>query len=143
MGAQIVGKWNSLAEARRQSGLSQQEVAEALDVSRQAVSRWETGAAAPSTENLVELARLYGVTLYALVNGPAPAAASTAGEAPRRKIQWGWITAAALALILAAVIAAWALHDGGERDSEIIKEEDMQEEVIDIGSVDALPWEEE
>ena len=43
MGAQIVGKWNSLAEARRQSGLSQQEVAEALDVSRQAVSRWETG----------------------------------------------------------------------------------------------------
>ena len=101
------------------------------------------GAAAPSTENLVELARLYGVTLYALVNGPAPAAASTAGEAPRRKIQWGWITAAALALILAAVIAAWALHDGGERDSEIIKEEDMQEEVIDIGSVDALPWEEE
>ena len=143
MGAQIVGKWNSLAEARRQSGLSQQEVAEALDVSRQAVSRWETGAAAPSTENLVELARLYGVTLYALVKGPAPAAASTAGEAPRRKIQWGWITAAALALILAAVIAAWALHDGGERDSEIIKEEDMQEEVIDIGSVDALPWEEE
>lgn len=139
MGAQIVGKWNSLAEARRQSGLSQQEAAEALDVSRQAVSRWETGAAAPSTENLVELARLYGVTLDALVNGPAPAAASTAGEAPRRKIQWGWITAAALALILAAVIAAWALHDGGERDSEIIKEEDMQEEVIDIGSVDALP----
>ena len=61
--------WNSLTEARRQSGLSQQEVAEALDVSRQAVSRWETGAAAPSTENLVELARLYGATLDALVNG--------------------------------------------------------------------------
>ena len=134
MGAQIVGKWNNLTEARRQSGLSQKEVAEVLDVSRQAVSRWETGAAAPSTENLVELAR---------VNGPAPASDAAAGEAPRRKLQWGWITAAALALILAAVIAAWALHDGGERDSEIIKEEDMQEEVIDIGSMDALPWEEE
>ena len=36
-------RWNRLTEARRQSGLSQQEVAEALDVSRQAVSRWETG----------------------------------------------------------------------------------------------------
>lgn len=118
-------------------------MAEALDVSRQAVSRWETGAAAPSTENLVELARLYGVSLDELVNGPAPASDAAAGEAPRRKLQWGWITAAALALILAAVIAAWALHDGGERDSEIIKEEDMQEEVIDIGSMDALPWEEE
>ena len=63
MGVQIVEKWNNLTEARRQSGLSQQEVAEALDVSRQAVSRWETGAAAPSTENLVELARSYGVSL--------------------------------------------------------------------------------
>ena len=135
-----MGKWNNLTEARRQSGLSQKEVA---DVSRQAVSRWETGAAAPSTENLVELARLYGVSLDELVNGPAPASDAAAGEAPRRKLQWGWITAAALALILAAVIAAWALHDGGERDSEIIKEEDMQEEVIDIGSMDALPWEEE
>lgn len=120
-------RWNRLTEARRQSGLSQQEVAEALDVSRQAVSRWETGAAAPSTENLVGLARLYGVALDALVNGPAPAADAAAGEAPRRKLQRGWMTAAALALILAAVIAAWALHDGGERDSEIIKEEDMQE----------------
>lgn len=137
-------RWNRLTEARRQSGLSQQEVAEALDVSRQAVSRWETGAVAPSTENLVELARLYGVTLDALVNGPAPAAASTAGEAPRRKIQWGWITAAALALILAAVIAAWALHDGGERENEIVKEENMQEEVItDFESIQTLPWEEE
>ena len=144
MGAQIVGKWNNLTEARRQSGLSQQEVAEALDVSRQAVSRWETGVAAPSTENLVELARLYGVSLDELVNGPAPASDAAAGEAPRRKLQWGWITAAALALILAAVIAAWALHDGGERDNEIIKEEDMQEEVItDFESIQTLPWEEE
>ena len=84
-----------------------------------------------------------GLSLDELVNGPAPASDAAAGEAPRRKLQWGWITAAALALILAAVIAAWALHDGGERDSEIIKEEDMQEEVIDIGSMDALPWEEE
>ena len=144
MGAQIVGKWNSLAEARRQSGLSQQEVAEALVVSRQAVSRWETGAAAPSTENLVGLARLYGVALDALVNGPAPAADATAGEAPRRKLQRGWMTAAALALILAAVIAAWALHDGGERENEIVKEENMQEEVItDFESIQTLPWEEE
>ena len=34
---------NNLAQARRQKGLSQEDVAEALDVSRQAVSRWETG----------------------------------------------------------------------------------------------------
>ena len=34
---------NNLAQVRRQKGLSQWDVAEALDVSRQAVSRWETG----------------------------------------------------------------------------------------------------
>ena len=34
---------NNLARARKQKGLSQWDVAEALDVSRQAVSRWETG----------------------------------------------------------------------------------------------------
>lgn len=137
--------WNSLTEARRQSGLSQQEVAEALDVSRQAVSRWETGAAAPSTENLVELARLYGATLDALMNGPAPVADAAANEAPHRKIQWGWITAAALALILAAVIAVWALYDRGERDGEIgiIDAEDMEEEVIpSFDDIDTEPWRE-
>ena len=54
------------------------------------------------------------------------------------------MTAAALALILAAVIAAWALHDGGERENEIVKEENMQEEVItDFESIQTLPWEEE
>lgn len=138
-------RWNRLTEARRQSGLSQQEVVEAMDVSRQAVSRWETGAAAPSTENLIELARLYGVTLDALVNGPAPAADAAAGEAPRRKLQRGWMTAAALALILAAVIAAWALHDGGERDNEIgiIDAEDMEEEVIpNFDDIDTESWRE-
>ena len=45
---------------------------------------------------------------------------------------------------LAAVIAAWALHDGGERENEIVKEENMQEEVItDFESIQTLPWEEE
>ena len=37
-------------------------MAEAIGVSRQAVSKWETGAADPSTANLLALARLYGVS---------------------------------------------------------------------------------
>lgn len=132
--------WNSLTELRKQSGLSQQELAEALDVSRQAVSRWETGASAPSTEKLIELARLYGVPLDELVNGYAPDVGSAAtNESPRRKIQWGWVVAAALALILATVIAAWSFHDGGERNDEIINEEDMQEEVVDVDEFINMP----
>ena len=41
--------------------MTQEFVAEALGVSRQAVSKWETGAADPSTSNLLALAKLFGI----------------------------------------------------------------------------------
>lgn len=53
---------------RKRQGLSQVELAEALDVSRQTISKWETGAALPSAENLLALSRLYGVPVDALLN---------------------------------------------------------------------------
>ena len=49
-----------LAERRKQAGLSQEALAARLGVSRQAVSKWEQGRAAPSTANLLALAKLYG-----------------------------------------------------------------------------------
>ena len=51
-----------LIDLRRKAGLSQEQMAQQLDVSRQAVSKWETGAADPSTANLLALAKLYGVS---------------------------------------------------------------------------------
>ena len=52
-----------LSELRKKKGLSQIELAEALNVSRQAVSKWETGAALPSVDNLLSLRELYNVSL--------------------------------------------------------------------------------
>ena len=56
----------SLAKAlkghRERCRMTQEFVAEAIGVSRQAVSKWETGAADPSTANLLALAKLYGVS---------------------------------------------------------------------------------
>ena len=49
-----------LAALRKEHGYSQLYVAERLNVSRQAISRWEVGSSVPSTENLMELSRLYG-----------------------------------------------------------------------------------
>ena len=57
-----------LYELRRAAGLSQEELAERLNVSRQAVSKWENGAAQPELSKLVELSRLYGVSVDELVN---------------------------------------------------------------------------
>ena len=49
--------------------MTQEFVAEAVGVSRQAVSKWETGAADPSTANLLALAKLYGVSAEELLRG--------------------------------------------------------------------------
>ena len=47
---------------RKRNGWSQEELAEKLGVSRQAVSKWESGASDPSTANLIALAKLFGTT---------------------------------------------------------------------------------
>lgn len=62
---------DTLQGYRKRQGLSQAELAEALDVSRQTVSKWETGTALPSAENLMALGKLYGVPVDALLHGGA------------------------------------------------------------------------
>ena len=57
-----------LSFLRKQKGMTQMELAEKLDISRQAVSRWEQGISEPSTENLVSIGKLFDVTVDALVN---------------------------------------------------------------------------
>ena len=58
-----------LSFLRKQCGMTQIELAEKLDISRQAVSRWEQETAEPSTENLIRIGKLFGVPVDDLVNG--------------------------------------------------------------------------
>lgn len=60
-----------LKHLRKQKGLSQLELAEKLQVSRQAISGWEAGSSRPSTENLKSLGALYDVPLEYLLNDDA------------------------------------------------------------------------
>lgn len=63
----------SLAQAiqqeRTRCGMTQEYVAQAVGVSRQAVSKWERGESEPSTSNLIALARLFGIEAGQLLNG--------------------------------------------------------------------------
>ena len=59
---------------RTQKGMSQGDLADALEVSRQSVSKWETGGATPDLDKLVKMSTLFGVTLDELVKGEAPIA---------------------------------------------------------------------
>ncbi len=54
---------NRLVNMRKSHNLSQEALAEKLGISRQAVSKWERAEASPDTDNLILLARLYGVSL--------------------------------------------------------------------------------
>lgn len=56
-----------LVRLRKEKGLSQEELADKLGLSRQAVSKWERAEASPDTDNLICLAKLYGVSLDELL----------------------------------------------------------------------------
>ena len=63
---------NKLYELRKQKGLSQEELANRLNVSRQTISKWEIGDSAPDLEKLVAISDLFGISLDELVHGEAP-----------------------------------------------------------------------
>ena len=102
-----------LQALRQKKGLSQEQLAERLEVSRQSVSKWESGQSRPDMDKLVVLAELFGVSTDYLLKED--------GEAPKpSKGRWiPAVLAAALAIALAAT--AWlgvrAGRAAGERDT--------------------------
>lgn len=70
-----------LYQLRKERGLSQEELANQVGVSRQAVQKWESGAAQPTLDKLTALAQYFGVTLDFLVTG-----AEAVTEAPSQPV---------------------------------------------------------
>ena len=93
-----------LQEMRKGAGLSQEELAERLGVSRQSVSKWELGQAYPETEKIIELSRMFGVSLDVLLKGEEPPAAP-AQAAPAHRPNW----LIALAIGAVVIVAVFAL----------------------------------
>ena len=102
-----------LKELRNEHGLSQEQLAERLGVTRQTVSNWETGITSPNSRVLEKLSQIYGVSPGVLLgeapagvpeeNVPEPEAPPAPEPTPaRRKRRWPCALAAAL---LAAAIA--------------------------------------
>ena len=61
---------NIIFELRTKNGLSQDELAEKLYVTRQAVSRWENGETVPNTETLKLLSKLFDVSINTILGSP-------------------------------------------------------------------------
>ena len=59
---------DKLIALRKENGWSQEDFAEKLDVSRQAISRWENGTALPDAQNILQISKLFHVTADYLLN---------------------------------------------------------------------------
>lgn len=91
-----------LQELRKSKGLTQEELAEALYVSRTAVSKWESGRGYPSIDSLKEISRFFGVTIDELI---CPREMMTAAEDDKRQSIGRYVSVICNALdILTAVL---------------------------------------
>lgn len=110
-----------LYQLRKEKGLTQAELAERLEVSRQSVSNWEVGTTTPSTKRLRDLSQLYDVPLDYLLNEDSPEKQEDAplkeeispeakdndkvtepvSERPQERRKWLWI---AVVIILEVVL---------------------------------------
>ena len=76
-----------LAQARRGQNMTQEQLAEKLGVTRQAVSRWESDTAYPETDKIVRMAALFGVSCdYLLGDKPPSPVTRLLREAVGRKV---------------------------------------------------------
>ena len=96
-------------QLRTKMNLSQEDLANKLEISRQSVSKWETDASVPELDKLVRLSQLFGVTLDALVTGaePAPQPEPTAQPAPEpgpAPARWSGRKIAGWALVALGVV---------------------------------------
>ena len=76
-----------LKDLRKEAGYSQEQVAELLNVSRQAVSKWESAQGYPDIENIIKLAQMYEVsTDYLLLGEEPPALTADETDIPETEI---------------------------------------------------------
>lgn len=83
-----------ILKLRLKQGLSQEELAEKVYVTRQAVSRWENGETVPNTETLKMLSMLFGVSINTLLGSPRKLICQCCGMPLKRRgdeqrARWG------------------------------------------------------
>lgn len=110
-----------IQKLRKEKGFSQEEVAEALGVSRQAVSKWENGISKPDTENLIVLAGLLGCDVSALIS-QVPDLPPADNEAGQNKRTFPWIKIFLVSAVILAVLffSLWQAERNREDKLELL-----------------------
>ena len=133
----IVELNEKLISLRKEKRMSQQDLAEALNVSRQAASRWEVGIAIPSMDNLLALSKLFGVPADELMGADrgtdvlesekVQGSGNIKGRSVRKVIL---IILAAAALVAAIVITYLNQKEAEPVEQNTVKFEGLEEERI-------------
>ena len=145
-----------LTVLRKESGYTQLDLAEKVRVSRQAISKWETGRALPSAENLKYLSELFGVSVDYLLNDdmteepkpkeqePAPEPQTEEAVIPEKEkgkpVRWKYITALLLAVLLLGLLIGVFVGKYSERHISIGDIPGEEVEIDPTGEFDLGTW---
>lgn len=142
---------DKLIELRKTKGWSQEDFAEKVDVSRQAISRWENGTALPDAQNILRISKLFGVSADFLLNDECEgesdiASVEEGGEevkpllAKKKRTYWYPI----LSVCLIVALAAFAIFQVATREEHyhpelvLVKENSVAPTCTEAGSYEEV-----
>lgn len=105
---------NNIAAARKSCGMTQAELAERIGYSDKAVSKWERSESVPDVITLVEMARVFGVTVDDLIGDKEPVVHP---DKPRRRVKTGVLILSSLLVWLLAMLVDLVLSGIGISNS--------------------------
>lgn len=136
-----------ITQLRRERKMSQEELAEALQVSRQSVSKWENGLSNPDTENLIRLAEIFQIDVSLLIGSRLKTEEKTAEPAPppdQRNMVRLLSVLVALAFLSTLIFAAlWGMEREGISLPEVFSPGEREEMWWDTLRMHAGPLGEE
>lgn len=131
---------------RKENGISQLELAEKLGVSRQAVSRWETGASVPSTEKLISLSKLYSVSMAYLIGeenviqkNDIESNLYTAQQETEKKNKFILVEKKAFVLVICFVLLlAIAVATYGRKQSGVVSTSELPTDIVNLDEMETF-----
>ena len=94
---------------RKRSGLSQEQLAERLDVSRQAISKWESGVSVPESEKLVVISSYFNVSVDYLLKDELDSPNANEPPSPQRKTEISRYVGLGLCILGFLCLIAWGV----------------------------------
>lgn len=96
----------NIARYRKETGLSQEKVSEYMKVSRQAVTKWESNISKPSSDNLIKLAKLFGVSVDVLLGNEESKNISDNTKVTMGKAPWAFFAISVICIVLYIIISS-------------------------------------